>query len=68
MLLADFGQEWGAGGGVVDAGGGDGHSRQESRCVGVVLSVLTGEIRSGILDDLPVDGHTFDPNDELLGG
>ncbi|MFE0640559.1 SMI1/KNR4 family protein [Streptomyces sp. NPDC058877] len=34
----------------------------------LVLSVLTGEIRSDILDDLPADDHTFDPNDEILGG
>ncbi|MGW5777492.1 SMI1/KNR4 family protein [Streptomyces sp. NPDC003863] len=33
-----------------------------------ILSVLTGEIRSEILGDLPVDDHAFDPNDEILGG
>ncbi|MFF9066503.1 SMI1/KNR4 family protein [Streptomyces sp. NPDC014891] len=33
-----------------------------------ILSVLTGETHSDILDDLPADDHTFDPNDEILGG
>lgn len=33
-----------------------------------ILSVLTGEIHSDILDNLPVDDHTFDPNDQILGG
>lgn len=33
-----------------------------------ILSVLTGEIHSDVLDNLPVDDHAFDPNDEILGG
>ncbi|MEU7124414.1 SMI1/KNR4 family protein [Streptomyces zaomyceticus] len=33
-----------------------------------ILSVLTGDAHSDILDNLPVDDHTFDPNDEILGG
>jgi hypothetical protein len=34
VALADCGQELGAGGGVVDAGGGDGDGQQEAECVG----------------------------------
>ncbi|MBP2586623.1 hypothetical protein J3A78_007101 [Streptomyces sp. PvR006] len=33
-----------------------------------LLSVLTGEIRSDILGNLPADDHAFDPNAEILGG
>ncbi|MFD5372143.1 hypothetical protein [Streptomyces sp. NPDC127103] len=33
-----------------------------------ILSVLTGEIRSDILGNLPADDHAFDPNAEILGG
>ncbi|MFB9607027.1 hypothetical protein ACFFTQ_29150 [Streptomyces roseofulvus] len=61
-MPAQFGQEWSAGGGVVDAGGGDGHGRPGSCCP------FTGGMRSAVLDKLPVDDHTFDPNDEILGG
>ncbi|AJF68996.1 hypothetical protein SVTN_36545 [Streptomyces vietnamensis] len=55
---------------TVLANAGRGPEREHHPVAGVrfVLSVLTGEIHSDILDNLPVDDHAFDPNDEILGG
>ena len=53
VAFADFGQEVGAGGGVVDAGGGDGNGQQEAECVG---------------DDVPLASDDFLGRVDALAG
>ncbi|BAU87809.1 hypothetical protein SLA_6943 [Streptomyces laurentii] len=54
-------------GGLANAGRGPEWKYHPVSSARFIRSVLTGEIHSGILDHLPVDDHTFDPNDEILG-
>ncbi|MFD9030176.1 SMI1/KNR4 family protein [Streptomyces sp. NPDC059567] len=51
---------------LVNAGRGPEWEHHPVQSARFILSVLTGELRSGILGDLPVDGHTFDANDDIL--
>ncbi len=48
VALADLSQELGAGGGVVDAGGGDGHGQQEAEGVGDDVPFATDDLLGGV--------------------
>lgn len=48
VALADFGQDLGAGGGVVDAGGGDGDGQQEAERVGDDVPLASDDFLGGV--------------------
>ncbi|MFC7929291.1 SMI1/KNR4 family protein [Streptomyces cinereoruber] len=52
---------------LANAGRGPEWEHHPMGSVRFVLSVLTGEVRSEILYDLPAEEHSFDSNEEILG-